>query len=228
MVLVGYEIYVSSVSSSLFAELSRKVSSPLMLFVIRDSQSSLFLTFAFLPERLSTNVFDEVFRYSRESKKVVKVSRYLVKGGMSFIAFKERCEFLDLLYSYNVQVLMPYIISAGSRLFYVVGEDNNVERFIGNMLSYYGSRNVFLKRLQASEVIHRHVKAITRYFATSPLTEKEFKVLTKAFLEGFLSERRDAKLSDVAKSLGLSKPATSIMIRKALRKVLGSILSGDY
>jgi predicted DNA binding protein len=123
---------------------------------------------------------------------------------------------------------MPYIISAGSRLFYVIGEDNNVERFIGNMLSYYGSKNVFLKRLQVSEVIHRHVKAITRYFATSPLTKKEFEVLTKAFLEGFFSERRDVKLSDVAKSLGLSKPATSIMIRKALRKVLGSILSGDY
>jgi predicted DNA binding protein len=228
MVLVSYEILVSSVSSSLFAEFSRKVSSPLMLFVIRDSRSSLFLTFAFLPERPSNNVLDEVFRCSRESKKVVKVSRYLVKGGMSLIVFKERCEFLDLLHSYNVQVLMPYMISAGSRLFYVIGENNNVERFIDNILGYYGSRNVFLKRLQVSEVVYRHVKTVARYFATSSLTEKEFEVLTKAFLEGFLSERRNIKLSDVAKSLGLSKPATSIMIRKALRKVLGSILGEDY
>jgi predicted DNA binding protein len=227
MVFIGYEIRVSSVSNSLFAEFSKKVSSPLILSVFRDFHNSLFLVYVFLPEKSSTDVLDKAFRYSRERKKVVKVSRILAKGGISLVVFKERCEFLDLLHSYNVQILMPYIIYLGSRLFYVIGENNEVERFVGNVLSYYGSRNVFLKRLQVSEAVYRHVKAITRYFTTSSLTEKEFKVLTKAFLEGFISSKRDVKLSSIAKSLGLSKPATSIMIRKALRKILSSILSED-
>ena len=165
MVLVGYEIHVSSVSNSLFAELSRKVSSPLMLFVIRDSQNSLFLTFVFLPEKPSVDVFNEVFRYGRERKKVAKASKALLKSGTSIVVAKERCEFLDLLYSYNVQVLMPYIIYSGSRLFSVIGESSDVERFVGNLMSYYGSRNVSLKRLQASEAIYRHVKTIARCFA---------------------------------------------------------------
>ena len=106
-----------------------------------------------------------------------------------------------------------------------VSNSFNVKRFVGNLMSCYGSRNVSLKCLQASEAVYRHVKTIARYFATSSLTEKELEAISKAFLEGFFSERRDAKLSSIAKSLGLSKPATSIMIRKALRKILASILS---
>jgi len=56
------------------------------------------------------------------------------------LAVKERCEFFQLINDYNIRIVKPYIMFHGLRKFCVYGDRSSVERFIDNLLSYYGPK----------------------------------------------------------------------------------------
>ncbi|MGC8982735.1 MAG: helix-turn-helix domain-containing protein [Desulfurococcaceae archaeon] len=57
-------------------------------------------------------------------------------------------------------------------------------------------------------------------FVLSTLTEREREVLLRAYRLGYLSPRRKTSLRELSLEVGLAKPTTSIMVRKALRKLV--------
>jgi len=68
------------------------------------------------------------------------------------IAVKERCEFYELIENYGVTLLSPYIVKGGKRIFCVMGEEEHIEKYIDNLQSYYGKKNITAKRIISCRV----------------------------------------------------------------------------
>jgi predicted DNA binding protein len=218
MGLVSYVVKTSSSTGSLFVGMSREVSSPLLLHV-NSLGNSLYLVTVYTHELIPLSVIKEFYGRSEKSR-IVSMSRYVSENLSILTVVKERCEFLELAKGYNVVIQSPYIVHRGSRIYCITGYREPVDKYIDNLQSYYGRRNVIVKRGNPARCLEDIVKIAIRNFLFSKLTPRELYILSRAYEEAYISARRGVRLSNLAKRLGLSKPTTSIMLRKALGKLL--------
>lgn len=222
----SYYVEARASSESMFANISRQVSNPLILYVDRDNRSSLYFVAAYLPSRRIENISSVVKDLrGRERSKIITFKEYASPSGNLAVALKESCEFLQLLYSYNVKLTLPYMIHRGIRKFCVYGDSRDIEKYLDNLIAYYGSKNVSSREIDVPKCFELSFLRATKDVLLSSLTPRELEILWKAFYTGYLHQpKRSGGLGAVSSSVGLSKPATSIILRKALRKMLSRLL----
>ncbi len=216
------EIATLSTSQSFFAKLSRSVKSSAELFVYPYEQ--LYLTIGYLPKAISREEIYNVVRHEKNKILEIRVARSLTPGGTYIVVLKERCEFYELLETYDVMISIPYRIYDGRRSFCVFGREEKLERYLDNLRSSYGSRNVVYRASRVDECVRGQMNALVKNLLLSQLTEREMQVLTKAYQSGYLSSRRRADLGELARMLHIAKPTASLTVRKAVEKLVRSLL----
>lgn len=110
-------ISMISSSNSFFAELSKKISERINLYVYRHPRDSLYYVVAYIPKFLTWNSISDVMKDHRES--ILKIFRYAYSQETYLITVKQCCEFTNLqkitisLFLY----LTPYIKVVGCTVF---------------------------------------------------------------------------------------------------------------
>lgn len=222
MKIKSYYVEAKASSESMFANISRKISNPLVLYVDRDTRNSLYFVAVYSPSKQQANFSNVVRNFgSKEKSNIVAIREYTSSSGNLALVLKESCEFLQLLASYNVKLALPYTIHRGIRRFCVYGDPRDLNKYVDNLIAYYGSKNVALREVEIPKCFELSVLQAARDILLSTLTPRELEILWKAFNTGYLHQpKRSGGLETVSRSVGLSKPATSIILRKALRKML--------
>lgn len=216
------EVATLSTSQSFFAKLSRSTRSTVELFVYPYER--LYLTVGYLPKAVSREELYNVLGDERGKVLEMTVERSPVPQGTYVVALKERCEFYRLLETYGVVISVPYRISDGRRSFCIFGEERELERYLENLESFYGSKNVVYRATRVNECVRRQVSALVRNFVLSQLTEREMQVLLKAYQSGYISSRRRVDLGELAGMLHIAKPTASLTVRKAIEKLIRGLL----
>lgn len=225
MKLKTYFITTKASSESLFASISRRVVDPLVLYVDRDEKSKLYFV-AFFTRTSQAGLISETLRNtsSREKSKIVSLREY--KNPLSYFALvlKDSCEFLQLFTSYNVKLVVPYTIQRGFRKFCVFGYSTDVEKYLDNLKAYYGDKNVYVEKTLVSKCFEHALLGASRHMLFSELTTRELQVLYKAYQTGYIVQpRKSGGLDTFSKTIGVSKPAASIILKKAIGKVFKKI-----
>lgn len=216
------KITTMSSSRSFFVKLSEETQSSIHLYVYRYQREPLYLAIAHVPKAISPEKIKQ--SYQGEKSKFIKIERYLGLNGAYMLALKERCEFYELLEDYNVSISTPYTIRSGRRTFCIYGLESDLEKYIDNLKAFYGEKSVLVEKTTPSRCIQQHVKDTVHVYMLSHLTNREKEVLVKAYDSGYLSSRRRAKLDELAEQLNVSKSTASLMVRKAIEKIVGKLL----
>lgn len=225
MHLTSYIITTHTSSNSLFVPLTRQSTTPLILYVSRDPKDPVYTVITYTKDLELLPRVNELLR-NRDSK-ILSLNRFISERSLLMIAVKERCEFYELIENYGVTLLSPYIVKGGKRIFCVMGEEEHIEKYIDNLQSYYGKKNITAKRSSLAECIENTIKVLSSNYAKLGLTSRELYILNRAYQEGYFGSKRSIQLEELAKQLNLSKPTTSIMLRKAIGKVLRNIFENE-
>lgn len=211
----------SSSSSSFFADLSRNAGTSVNLYVYRYPKTSLYYVIADIPKNAVTPNMLSVVKHYREN--ILKISRQVYSQRVVLTVVKQRCEFYELIEDYDVVIPMPYTLYRGDRKYCVYGESENLDKYVENLVARYGRKNVFVEKTDlVTCLVHQIKNAIDSYVFTA-LTEKEKQLLFKAFESGYLSHRRKVSLEELAESLNIAKPTASLILRKAIEKVIRNL-----
>lgn len=216
------EVTTLSTVQSFFAKLSRSARSSVELFVYPYER--LYLAIGYLPKTVSREEVHDAMRGERSKVLEMRVERSLVPQETYIVALKERCEFYRLLEAYGVTISIPYKISDGRRSFCVLGEKEKLEGYLVNLQSFYGSKSVVYRTARVNECVRRQISELARSFVLSQLTEREMQVLLKAYHSGYISSRRRVDLGELAGMLHIAKPTASLTVRKAIEKLVRSLL----
>jgi len=215
------KIITQAPSQSIFTSLSKEVKDTLYIYVFPDSKEKTYLTFVYTPSHVSGS---KIGYKSRRGVISVKVLPRGLRAGTYIVALKEKCEFVELIERYDITLSLPYSISNGKRSLCVYGEVENLERCVDNLRAYYGAKNVHAEKIPLIYCLEQQARSIINAYILSYLTEREREFLLKACTVGYMSQRRRAKLSDLAGNLNVSKPTASLMIRKAIEKIVKRLL----
>ncbi len=221
--IASYAVVAKASASSLFGELSRRINEPVVLYVDRNDKEKLYFTIA---------ITSKHWNFSKEySSEIYKNSGVIFLEELKFdshsvvLAVKERCDFLQLIDYYNIRIVKPYIMFHGLRKFCIYGDQSNIEKYIDNLLSYYGLKNVAFTAKPLPSCIKDMVHEITKSYALLTLTKRELEVLLKAYETGYiLAPRQGGGLKKLSQLLGLSKPSIHITLRKAINKIVKEII----
>lgn len=158
------------------------------------------------------------------SYKVIGVSCESSTEASYFVALKSKCEFFEILEKHGIIVLMPYIFRNGKRHFNALVERNKLEIFINELQSKYGRKNVYIRKMKSVDIAKKIYSDISKLEkGLRKLTEGEIKALKLALQLGYFDIPRKITLNYLGYELGLSKATVETHLRKALKKILGSI-----
>ena len=199
--------------------MSEGVGGKAALHVYKQPRSGLYLVAAYFPGTANlAEAFENANRLERS--KILRIEKFVAKEGTLVLALKERCEFYGLIENYGIHILTPYVMDGGCRIFCVYGNSEDLEKYIDNLEAYYGKNCVSVKKMSIFECLRSQMRDNIALFVLSTLTEREREVLLRAYRLGYLSPRRKTSLRELSLEVGLAKPTTSIMVGKALRKLV--------
>lgn len=213
-------IYITSSpgSGSFFIELSRKINENISLHVYRQPKNSLYYVLAYIPKPITSSVVIESAK--RHHGNILKINEHKYPQETFLVIVKQRCEFYELVENYNVILSVPYVIHRGRRFYCIYGETKDVERYIDNVIAQYNKKNVVIKKTDPITCIAYQMRNIINTYVFSSLTDRERELIIKALESGYLSSRRKVNLEDLAESLNIARPTASLMLRKAIEKIL--------
>lgn len=221
--IVFAKVSTSNPKNSFFSALSSSIKGTLVLNVIPLPSRREYIVIA----KPSSEVTRDLIRglgTIRERSKVERL-RVVRSGRHTYIlALKSRCEFYEISESNNVAVLSPYRITYGTREFYVAGSPERVSRYLEELSSYYGPGRVSAHLERGASRVPVEIEGTLIGTVLWGLTDREIEVLRAAYSSGFLSHRRHVKMDYLVNYLGIKKSTLSIMIRKALSKLLEELL----
>ncbi|ACL11422.1 Predicted DNA binding protein [Desulfurococcus amylolyticus 1221n] len=226
MKVISVRVSTKGSTNSFFAKISRNIENKLTLYVYKHPNDNIYLTIAYTPSPLDPG---KLFRSMSniEKSKIISIEKQLGKDESIIVALKERCEFYDLIENYNVFLSIPYIIENGRRVFCVFGDQRNIDKYLENLEAYYGKNNITTKKTTLNECIRLNIGGYVTSYILSTLTKREKEILIKAFDLGYISHRRKTTLEDLSLEIGLAKPTASIMVRKAVEKLVKKILENN-
>lgn len=204
------------------AKLSTYLSKPLYVEVYKHPEISKYVVLAYTSDEKLCNYFQKVRRMF--SYKVIGVSCESSTEASYFVALKSKCEFFEILEKHGIIVLMPYIFRNGKRYFNALVERNKLEIFINELQSRYGRKNVYIRKMKSVDIAKKIYSDISKLEkGLRKLTEGEIKALKLALQLGYFDIPRKITLNYLGYELGLSKATVETHLRKALKKILGSI-----
>ncbi|MDK6029055.1 helix-turn-helix domain-containing protein [Ignisphaera sp. 4213-co] len=215
-------ISVKSSTNSFFAEVSKRIDNRIILYVYKYPKDSLYYVIAYISEPLSTNLILEIARNYRNN--ILKMHKYTYFQETYLTIIKQRCEFYELLEDYNVATFVPYTIYKGQRIYCVCGIAKDIDRYVENMIAKYGRKNISIRNVDPHVCVEYQLKNIIDSYIFTMLTEKEKRLLMMAFKQGYISSRRKINLESLAESLDIAKPTASLMLRKAIEKILKRLI----
>lgn len=216
-------ISITTSSGSFFVELSKRIDENISLYVYRQPRDSLYYVLAYIPKPITSNIIIESARNYHNN--MLRMTRHTYPQETLLMTVKQRCEFYELIENYNVVVSVPYAVYRGRRFYCVYGEARDVEKYIDNVIARYNRKNVIVKKIPPLSCITYQMKNAINTYVLSSLTDKEIQLITKALESGYLSSRRRVSLEELAESLSIAKPTASLMLRKAIEKILKRLMS---
>lgn len=215
----------TATSNSFFGKLSKKLDDRVILYVYKHVREPLYYVLAYTPRPVSSETISENLRndYSR----ITKITKHVEARETHILAIKERCEFYELVESYGVILSVPYVIQRGQRIYCIYGELGSMDKYIDNLVAAYGKNNVAVRITDFTTCIDYQIKNIVSSYVMSFLTDKEKQILIKAFESGYISSRRRVKLGELADYLNIAKPTASLMLRRAIEKVIKRIVEAE-
>ncbi|MEM4789466.1 MAG: helix-turn-helix domain-containing protein [Ignisphaera sp.] len=219
-------ISTTSSSNSFFVELSRKIDGQINLYVYRHPRDSLYYVLAHIPKPIAYDVIAESVRNYHDN--MLKINKHIFPQETFLVAVKQQCEFYELVENYNVVVSIPYLVYKGQRIYCVYGEAGDVEKYIDNVLARYNRKNVVMKKVDPITCITHQMRNTINAYVFSFLTDKEKQLIVKALESGYISSRRRVSLEELAESLNIAKPTASLMLRKAIEKILKRLVESDF
>lgn len=218
-------ITTTSSYNSFFVELSRKVSERLSLYVYAHPKDSLYYVIAYIPKPLAWDSISDVMKVHREN--IIRIFRYAHTSETYLVTVKQCCDFYELIEDYNVVISMPYTIYKGRRVYCVYGDGKDVNRYTENVVAKYGRKNVVIRKADPITCISYQMRNIVSSYTFTILTEKEKQLLIKAFESGYISSRRRISLEELAEALSITKPTASLMLRKAIEKIVRRLIVAE-
>uniref|UniRef100_A0A7C2Z124 DNA-binding protein n=1 Tax=Ignisphaera aggregans TaxID=334771 RepID=A0A7C2Z124_9CREN len=218
-------ITVTSSPSSIFGRLSRQTGEKINLFVLKHPRESLYYTLVYIPKPIESGIIVDTLR--SQQNKLIKISKHVGVYETFIAALKERCEFYELVERYNVVLSVPYIIYRGLRTYCVYGEQRDVDRYLENLSALYSKGDIVTKRVDLARCMDYLMRNVVDIYLLSFLTDKERQILLKAFESGYISSRRKVNLGELAETLNIAKPTASLMLRRAVEKVLKRIFESE-
>ncbi|MEM4769877.1 MAG: helix-turn-helix domain-containing protein [Desulfurococcaceae archaeon] len=225
MKIKSYVVTAKASPESLFASISKRIAEPLVLYVDRDEKSKLYFV-AFHSRVNQSDALSEAVKNLRgkEKSKIIALKEFKNSTSYFALALKDSCEFLELLISYNVKLVVPYTIHRGFRRFCVFGYAADIEKYLDNLRAYYGEKNVYVKNTDLQQCFEQALITASRNILLSELTPRELHVLYKGYATGYIVQpRKSGGLDAFSKAIGASKPAACITLKKAIGKVLRKI-----
>ncbi|MCS7099828.1 MAG: helix-turn-helix domain-containing protein [Sulfolobales archaeon] len=209
--------------NSFFSSLSMAIGGTLVINVLPLPSRREYIVIARPSDSLDRSTINSLSDKKEHGKierlKVVKFGKHTY-----VLALKSRCEFYDIAESNNIAIVSPYTIARGTRVYYAAGSLADLAKYSDELSYYYGHKNVAMSfEKDVSKIMKDLEKAFTSTILWN-LTRREIEVLRAAYSTGFLSHRRYAKMDRLVDFLGVKKPTLSIMIRKAVNKVLEELL----
>jgi predicted DNA binding protein len=219
------KITTTTVSRSFFAKLSKYSQAPIYLFVHRYWQEPIYLVVAYTntalePDKLRTSYLSEKGKFLKMKKLSNSAETYL-------LAVKERCEFYELIENYNATLSIPYAVRDGKRVFCVYGGEADLEKYVSNLRSFYGEKNIVVEKTTPVRCVQEYMHDAIRSYIFSHLTDREKEILFRAYYNGYISSRRRIKLDELAKQLNITKPAASLIVRKTVEKIVKRLLENE-
>lgn len=217
--LVFARIATTSSRNSFFSAISTIINGTLVISVLPMPNRKEYVVIAKPSGNVDKYTIKDLGTKKEQSKieqlKLVRLDKYTY-----IVALKSRCEFYEIAESNNILIMSPYSITRGMREFYAAGDLNDIAKYFDELSYYYGQNNVsmFIER-DVSRIVRDIEKAFTGSILWG-LTGREVEVLKAAYFTGFLSHRRHVKMDHLVNSLGIKKSTLSIMIRKAISKIL--------
>lgn len=216
-------VEINNPSRSFFGKLSRCARTKINLEVIKIGNSPTYLVFGYLPSNDLSNKHLKEYRYLlKNSASHIRKLKWWSDGKMTYIlAYKTRCNFMRVAEENGVSILSPYVFDKGIRKYVVVGEKENVSKYIEHLMKAYGHEYIYYRSINRPEhlcsvLVRRAVPSVV----VDKLTMSELNVLKNAYDAGFFECPRKTNLNDLSESLGLSKVTVDIHIRKAIKKII--------
>jgi len=220
--LIPVSITITKYHKSLLAKLSTYLTKPLYVEVYKHPEISKYVVLAYTSDENLCSYFQKVRKMF--SYKVIGVSCDSSAEASYFVALKSKCEFYELLEKHGIIVLMPYVFRNGSRYFNALVERSKLESFISDLQSWYGKKNVYVKKMKSMDIAKKIYSDISKLEkGLRKLTEGEIRALKLALQMGYFDIPRKITLHHLGYELGLSKATVETHLRKALKKILGSI-----
>jgi predicted DNA binding protein len=227
LVIRSYAISIKASTDSVFVKISKKIDSPIILYVDKDDINQTYMVI------IHTNLLEigTVLNFLQkinmnEKTKILTVKEYRISRDRYALALKEKCEFYGILEEYNVRLMVPYVIRNGMRKFCIYGDKYNVEKYIENLKNYYGKSYVEIKQMPFPVCVDNVIKLTSKNYLFSQFTPREYQILESAYNMGYVTQpRRAGGLEKFAGVINASKPTASIMLKKAIKKILGRLFN---
>jgi predicted DNA binding protein len=158
--------------------------------------------------------------YLRKSK-IVKIRIQKIDELYVIYGLKRVCEFYKLAQDNNIQIISPYLFDKGSRDYLVLGDREDLEKYLKMLKNYYGSHNVEYSSIDSIEKLSSTLmKESVLNIILDKLTPSERRILKMAFETGYFEYPKSAGQYEIGSYLGLSKVTVSIHLRKAFKKII--------
>ena len=176
---------------------------------------------------------ESIVAYGNDAGEVSEFIRRFRGGGLGNVSkvlyigqISARC--YEVAYLANYDGVLKYVL-IGSGAFAV---KSMVRGGVKEFIAYFSDRTSAesacgrLKRLNNVDVLGCSVSRVRREPVTNAvalnmvLTPNEFKILKRAYEEGFFSNAKKVRISDLAREFNLSKSTVDHHIRSALRKII--------
>lgn len=112
-------------------------------------------------------------------------------------------------------------------MYCVYGDAKDVDKYVDNIVARYGRKKVAIRRVDLAICTSYQMKGIVHSYAFTILTDREKQLIIKALERGYISSRRRISLEELAESLNIAKPTASLILRKAIEKVLKRLVVTD-
>ena len=158
--------------------------------------------------------------YLRKSK-IVKIRIQKIDELYVIYGLKRVCEFYKLAQDNNIQIITPYLFDKGGRDYLVLGDREDLEKYLKELKNYYGSHNIEYSSIDSIEKLSSTLmKESVLNIILDKLTPSEWRILKMAFETGYFEYPKSAGQYEIGSYLGLSKVTVSIHLRKALKKII--------
>lgn len=218
-----YNIRVKTAKNSFLGKISKLNNSRVLVSVYnlpgRDYYFIVALTYGREINKIVKQLMIDDY-YLRKSK-IVKIRIQKIDDLYVIYGLKRVCEFYKLAQRNNIQIISPYLFDKGSRDYLVLGDQEDLEKYLKELKNYYGSYNVEYSSIDSVEKLSSTLmKESVLNIIMDKLTPSEQRILKMAFETGYFEYPKNAGQYEIGSYLGLSKVTVSIHLRKAFKKII--------